>query len=181
MICQDWATFFENVSYEIGGDVFSLAELEHCVVSGKLNRPTSMPRNCSAPPPPTDDHYAYAIHLADRRTRCIMNSCSVSNPPVIYVMRPENLYVHLNEASIGLFEYCFSADMKKRIVTLPKVCETYRADFGSNAQDVLRHCLRYLGRENWEKLSILLTGPKPPIIKYQDLKCRSHDSLQLIA
>lgn len=140
-----------------------------------------MPRNFCAPPPPTDDHYAYALHLADRRTRFIMNTCSMSNPPVVYVMRPENLYVHLNEASIGLFEYCFSVDMKKRTVVLPKVCDTYRGDFGSNVQEVLRHSLRYLGRENWEKLSILLTGQKPPIVKFHDMKCRSHDSLQLIA
>ena len=93
----------------------------------------------------------------------------------------DNLYVHLNEASIGLFEYCFSVDMKKRTVVLPKMCETHRADFGSNVQEVLRHCLRYLGRENWEKLSILLTSQKPPIVKFQEMKCRSHDSLQLIA
>ena len=76
------------MSYEIGGDVFSLAELEHCVICGKLNRPATMPRNYCAPPPPTDDHYAYALYLSDRRTRFVVNSCSVSNPPVVYVMRP---------------------------------------------------------------------------------------------
>mmetsp|Transcript_2996 Transcript_2996/g.4552 ORF Transcript_2996/g.4552 Transcript_2996/m.4552 type:complete len:1659 (+) Transcript_2996:117-5093(+) len=178
---QDWATFFENVSYEIGGDVFSLAELEHCVIGGRLHRPTTVPRNFCAPPPISDDHYAYALQLADRRVRFIVNCCSISNPPVIYLMKPENMYIHLNEASVALFDYCLQVDMRKRTAILPKICDTYRSDFGSNSQEVLRHILRYLGRENWEKVSILLTGQKQPIVKFQDMKCRSHDSLQLIA
>ena len=31
-VLQDWASFFDTVCYEIGSDVFSLSEIEHCVL-----------------------------------------------------------------------------------------------------------------------------------------------------
>lgn len=40
---QNWAAWFSSVSYEIGDDVFSLAELEHCVIRGE--RPLSFVRS----------------------------------------------------------------------------------------------------------------------------------------
>lgn len=36
---QNWGLFFSSVSYEIGGDVFSLVELEQCVIRGSLSKP----------------------------------------------------------------------------------------------------------------------------------------------
>jgi hypothetical protein len=58
---KDWASFFQSVSYEIGSDVFSLNELEHCVLRGKLSRPRAQPRNFPSVPPTDDNHYQYAL------------------------------------------------------------------------------------------------------------------------
>jgi hypothetical protein len=95
-------------------------------------------------------------------------------------MTPENMYHHLNDAPVALLAAYLDVNVKSKIVTLPKLLETYKGDFGSNPQEVLRHVLRYLGKEDWGKVSILLTAPKSPMVKYFEMKCVSHDSLQLI-
>jgi hypothetical protein len=177
---QDWSTFFENVSYEIGGDVFSLSELEHCVIGGKLEHPFLVPRHFCPPPLLQDDHYSYALLHADRRVRFALNHCSVSTPNTIRLLKPDNFILHLDGASVAMFNHCLAIDMKKRTVILPKLCEMFRNDFGNNSHEVLRYILRYLERENWEKVSMLLNGAKLPVVKFHEMECRSHDSLQLI-
>ncbi|CAN0448985.1 unnamed protein product, partial [Ectocarpus sp. 8 AP-2014] len=58
-----WPSRFAEVSYEVGGDVFSLQELEHCVLRGKLPRPSlkDFPKRFAPLPPELDDHYAYRL------------------------------------------------------------------------------------------------------------------------
>lgn len=60
---QDWSLNFSQVSYEVGGDVFSLQELEHCVLRGRLPRPSlkDLPKRFAPLPPEGDDHYAYKL------------------------------------------------------------------------------------------------------------------------
>jgi len=177
---QDWAAFFENVCYEIGSDVFSLCELEHCVLGGRLARPHSGARSLAAVPPPSDDHYLYALPTADRRMRFLINCGSISILPTIYLMTPSSMHNSLNEASIAFFESSMIVDTKRRTVTLPKICDIFRSDFGEDALAVLRHILRYLNRDNWEKVSLLLEGSKAPTVKFQDFKPRSHSRLHLV-
>lgn len=60
---QEWSLNFSQVSYEVGGDVFSLQELEHCVLRGRLPRPSlkDLPKRFAPLPPEGDDHYAYKL------------------------------------------------------------------------------------------------------------------------
>lgn len=62
-VWQEWPSRFAEVSYEVGGDVFSLQELEHCVLRGKLPRPSlkDFPKRFAPLPPELDDHYAYRL------------------------------------------------------------------------------------------------------------------------
>lgn len=132
-------------------------------------------------PRANDDHYLYALP-ADRRMRFLVNYGSLSLLPTLYLMTPETMHHSLNEASVAFFESSMVVDMKKRTVTLPKICDTFGLDFGEDALGVLRHILRYLNRDNWEKVSILLSsgGGKAPSVKFQDLKPRSHTRLHLV-
>jgi 2-polyprenyl-6-methoxyphenol hydroxylase-like FAD-dependent oxidoreductase len=113
-----------------------------------------------------------------------------------------------------MFQHSLVIDMRRRTVTLPKLCEMFRNDFGGintstgtgsstgtgtditggatstsvsqersqqeRGLEVLRFILRYLERESWEKVTLLLNGPKPPVVKFQEMEARSHDSLQLM-
>jgi len=60
---QEWPSNFAQVSYEVGGDVFSLQELEHCVLRGRLPRPSlkDFPKRFAPMPPEADDHYFYSL------------------------------------------------------------------------------------------------------------------------
>jgi hypothetical protein len=61
-----------QVSYEIGADVFSLTEIEYCVIRGRLARPRSVPRHLPSPPPLEDDHYRYAQRfVCSSRSLCM--------------------------------------------------------------------------------------------------------------
>jgi hypothetical protein len=89
-----WADWYGSVSYEIGDDVFSLKEIEYCVIRGGClaqrlamgaftpqhskgslaqaqarsqyhNRLCGLSRWSATPPPPSDSHYAYACNLSD--------------------------------------------------------------------------------------------------------------------
>lgn len=60
---QDWPSCYVQVCYEVGGDVFSLQELEHCVLRGKLPRPNpkDLPKRFAPVPPVDDQHYHYTL------------------------------------------------------------------------------------------------------------------------
>jgi hypothetical protein len=131
-------------------------------------------------PRANDDHYLYALPAADRRMRFLLNYGSLSLLPTLYLLTPETMHQALNEASVAFFESSMAVDMKRRTVTLPKICDTFGLDFGEGPLAVLRHILRYLNRDNWEKVSLLLTGAKRPHVKFQDLKPRSHTRLHLV-
>lgn len=68
---QDWPSTFVQVSYEVGGDVFSLQELEHCVLRGRLPRPNlkDLPKRFAPLPPENDHHYMYKLGKVGRINR----------------------------------------------------------------------------------------------------------------
>ena len=142
--------------------------------------PATVPRGSCAPPPRDDDHYAYALQMVDRRVRLSLNSSSISNPSTIHLFQPDSLQATLESASVGLINSTIRIDLKKRTVFLPKVCDMYRNDFGGSSQEVLNTIMQYVDGDNKDKLTFLLSGTRPPIVKYHEMKCQSHDSLQLI-
>lgn len=64
-----------EVSYEVGGDVFSLQELEHCVLRGRLPRPNvkDLPKRFAPLPPEGDDHYFYSLKKVTYRSRTVQD------------------------------------------------------------------------------------------------------------
>lgn len=78
---QDWASTYAQVSYEIGGDVFSLQELEHCVLRGKLPRPAikDLPKRFLPLPPEDDDHYMYTLTKASRPDKSLVRPIPQAN------------------------------------------------------------------------------------------------------
>ena len=64
---QDWGLFFSSVSYSIGDDVFSLAELEQCVLRGRLSRPRVTSRHEPTVLSLSDSHFAYALDKVSGR------------------------------------------------------------------------------------------------------------------
>ncbi len=145
-----------------------------------MSRPHAVPRYFPHIPPYSDARHAYALTLADQRVNFLLNNGSLSNPSKIYLITTETMYTRLNDACLDVFTRCLHVDHKRGSIILPKVCDLYKDDFGGEPMDLLRHILRYLGREQWESASLLISNGKQAVIKYHDIKFVSHDHIELV-
>ena len=62
--------------YEIGGDVFSLAELECCVIRGNMDRGIHLKAPFVREPKKSRAHYTYALDQIDPRINFVLVSPS---------------------------------------------------------------------------------------------------------
>lgn len=105
------------------------------------------------------------------------NNGSSSNLSIVPVFNPEKLDIQLRLACGIFLQKNVSVDTKKRIITLPKVCEVYRNDFGDGtSQDCLAFCIKYLSEEVQETALDFL-GENSCWIKYQPASESFHSSL----
>jgi len=158
--------FMRTNCYEIGGDVFSLAELEICVIRGKMSKAVHPRLPFVQAPRKSCAHLAYALGTVEPRINFVLNSPGVtSNSLKIPILTPSELDGQLSSCSaIYLREYV-SVDMVKKIVTLPKICEVYRNDFGDT--DVVHYCLQYLD-ENLQSQILACLNSGNPSIRYHN-------------
>ena len=112
-----WAQHFGLLSYEIGGDVVSLAELEHCVIRNAMPRPKllfsdatafgvhlDLLRVATATSSSLASPYDFALHIDDLRLAFALNPGSISScPSVVPVYDPQHLEVQLDAATRAAF------------------------------------------------------------------------------
>ncbi len=177
---QNWFQFFSTVSYEIGDNVFSLMELEQCVIRGILCRPNYSNKSEGSAIPASDEHFAYSCKLSDPRVNFLLCSGSPSYPPLIYILTPSNYKLQLDLACKNVFLHSFSIDKVKNLIVLPSLWKIYQEDYGSSNQiNVLQHVLKYLaGTSLALDLSNLIASNtakgKLPTITYLNNICDSH-------
>lgn len=106
--------------YEIGGDVFSLAELESCVIRGNMPKsyyPKQKAHKTSR------GHFAYALDYIDPRVIFVLNTGIMSHPSEIPVLDPDHLEEQLTFTSELFLKNHVKVDPVRRVVTLPKICD----------------------------------------------------------
>ncbi len=158
-----WNDFFRLNSYEIGNDVFSLAELEQCVLRGALS---SCKKTCptGSSIAASDDHYKYALGNVDPRINFFINTGSVCNPRSIYVLKASK-YNDILDAAVREYFACVRID--KRTGIFPHITKLYADDFG----DIKYFCSKFIPEiENIEINSLI----------YQTYVYESHSSMTLI-
>ncbi|GMI41384.1 hypothetical protein TeGR_g3289 [Tetraparma gracilis] len=158
--------FMRCVCYEIGNDVFSLAELEYCVIRGRLSAPQSSRSFFVEPSKSSADAFRfYALGAVDARVNFVLHTGLKSNPVGVHVLDHRTpLGGQLNEASTAHVQASIMVDSKKRVVHLPEIYKAYRGDFGGN--DPLKFLLRFLEKKEWEAVSWLIAEPGGVAIKY---------------
>lgn len=128
--------FMRTNCFEVGGDIFSLAELYHCVIRGHMSKPNSpKPPYLEVPKKSLNYNYAYALSHADPRINFVLHTGAVSWPQKVRILRPSTLTNQLQQIASAFCERNLVVDHSKRTIYLPKVCDVYRKDFGSG--DVL--------------------------------------------
>jgi len=152
--------FMRTTCYEIGGDVFSLAELQHCVIRGKMTRPTLTKYPYLEAPRKSNAYHFYALDYMDPRVNFVLNTGDVSCPITIPVLQKATLEEQLNAATTTFIQKETDVDKAKGSVLLPKICDVYKYDFGNGDTTCALHfCLKYLDEEDQRALMELKESP----------------------
>jgi Protein of unknown function, DUF547 len=136
-----WISYFNNVAYQVGDDIFSLSELEHCIIRAKMSFPSQFLSRFVIP----KSTYSTALSVVDNRINFALNCGSLSNPAKILVFRPEQISAQLDEASrlylaTVTYRRTLSGDLELK---LPKMCQWFSDDFGSTREELL-HSIEHL-------------------------------------
>ncbi|CAN0079411.1 unnamed protein product [Pylaiella littoralis] len=181
---KDWPSSFVQVSYEVGGDVFSLQELEHCVLRGRLPRPSlkDFPKRFAPLPPEGDDHYAYSLGKADNRMSLFLNNGSQSNPTVVVLLSPEMLNEQLDRACQAFVDYTVKTDLKRKQILVHKVFQLYARDLKPLAtpKDMVRYGLRFAGKVVIHELAALDVDISQAQIRYHPYLLKCHETMYLL-
>jgi len=132
-----WINYFNCQAYQVGDDLFSLSELEHCIIRANMAFPSQFLSKFLIP----KSRYHMALRSkSDFRINFALNCGSLSNPPRVLIYRPEKLSEQLDMASrlyLAAVTYrrtsCGDLEIK-----LPKICQWYAEDFGSSRQKLLK-------------------------------------------
>jgi hypothetical protein len=139
---QSWPHFFKHVCYEINGTIFSLAEIEHCIVRAPLSPPHHWLAHFTLPKwAPTDFRSKFALRKAEPLVSFLLNCGSFSYPSRIVVLTPEHLPLQLAAASTVFLTHTVSLGAEKGKLLLPKVCDWYYADFEGSAIETVKALL----------------------------------------
>ena len=139
-----WLSYYSVISYQTADDIFSLAELEHCVVRAQLSPPSSFFSKIAIP----SAKFGCALTTSDWRLNFALNCGSVSNPPAVPIYRAATIHEQLDRAA----RYFLSTRVQVRankgggaLLVLPRVMSWFNKDFGSGStEDCVRAVARFL-------------------------------------
>ncbi|KAG7351309.1 DUF547 domain containing protein [Nitzschia inconspicua] len=173
--------FMRTSCYEIGGDVFSLAELQCCVIRGKLSKPVAPKPPYIEPPKKSNAYRYYALGFTDCQVHFVLSTGDTACPVSIPVLSPATVDEQLIESCAAFLDNNqLIVDTRKRAVTLPKVCEVYKHDFGNgDSLSILKFCVRGMDADTKNFVRSLLMDEKNLTIKFQNTPDQYHSSLRL--
>lgn len=158
-------TFMRTYCYEIGGDVFSLAELDSCVIVGKYARPYKSPFPVAPRRSITAYPKLYALDYIDARLHFVIRR-RLRDVSAIPILDSDTLEETLVEQSQKYLAKHFMIDTEKRIITLPKMCSIFRNDFGSDQRSCVIKLLEFMEPELQTLISNMLEDGNYTVIKY---------------
>jgi hypothetical protein len=127
--------FFRRPGYVVGGDVFSLADIEHGVL-----RQNRVARNVPAPAlAPGDPRLRWVARRFDPRIHFAL-TCATRSCPPIRAFDAEHLDAQLDQAATAFVTEDLEIDAVAGTITLSRIFYWYEADFG----DLIAFLLPYL-------------------------------------
>jgi hypothetical protein len=174
------AHFMRTSCYEIGGDVFSLAEINCCVVRGNMTRPVIQKPPYIDVSKKSNAFRFYALGFTTPRVNFLLNTGDVSCPRAAPVLNPLHLEAQLNSQVADFVRSNVTVDVSRKLVIIPKICEVYRNDFAAADSNpsvaCLRYCLRFLDEPTADQIYALLQDEAT--IKYQHTAEQYHSNLE---
>eukprot|EP00850_Spirogloea_muscicola_P020059 SM000206S06268 [mRNA] locus=s206:123095:126021:+ [translate_table: standard] len=145
--------FYKQNMYHIGGVDYSLDDIENGVLRG--NSPPSTSLTKSRPFDRSDPRRFQAIQPMDPRVHFALN-CGAKSCPPITVYTAENLDDALATATAAFLEGEYELDKTAASVTLSKIFDWYKEDFGSSEEERVRWVLRHLDQSRQAELDAAL-------------------------
>lgn len=171
--------FMRTACYEIGGDVFSLAELYCCVLRGKLSKPINPKPPYIEAPKKSQAYRHYALDCKDPRLNFVLNTGDVACPRDTPILRPSMVEQQLNVAASIFLRQELEIDPKKSVIILPKICEVFKNDFGGDAISCLKFCMGGLDEGTASTIRVMMMDMNNLMIRYQQASDQYHTSLTL--
>lgn len=177
--------FMRTSCYEIGGDVFSLAELYSCVIRGNMSRPLSSRPPYMDAPKKSNAYRFYALGFTNPNTNFLLNTADVSCPRAVPVLNIIDLDRLMESQAAAFIRKSVAVDVARKQVILPKIFDVYRNDYASDfvhpgsGYESLRYCLRYLDDSVAFQTRMLLNDNAVVIIiKYHPAAEQFHSSIK---
>lgn len=171
--------FMRASCYEIGDDVFSLAELYCLVLRGKMMKPSNPKPPYMEAPKKSLAYKHYALDYRDPRLNFVLNCGDVACPRTVPVLRSPILDDQLTEASAIFLQQQVEIDPKRSHIILPKVCEVYKNDFGGDSLSCLKFCIGGLDDSTAAKIRVMMMDQSSLVIRFRPASEQYHTSLML--
>ena len=152
---------YRTASYNIGGVVYSLDEIEHGILRGNA---FSEAENCR--PFSDGDIRLNFVVSKDPRIHFALNCGAVSCPPIA-AYSADRLGAELDKATKNYLESTNFDDSDPSVLILSKLFLWYRADFGETDEEVLQWLIAHSSAEMAHKITAALAHP-PVKIQYQE-------------
>lgn len=144
-----WISYYNAIAYQCSDDIFSLTELEHCIIRAAMSYPSQFVSKFVIP----KSKFAFALSNSDYRINFALNCGSTSNPEVVPIYDAQMLDEQLEQASRMYMSYGAEARKSTRrpdgvTLTLPKICQWFAEDFGNGStNDIVRCTERFLDKD----------------------------------
>ncbi|XP_055501015.1 uncharacterized protein LOC129702937 isoform X1 [Leucoraja erinacea] len=154
--------FFSSISYEIGGNIFSLNDIQHGVLRGNRKSPPQIMK----PFANDDPRLKASLDDAEPRIHFALNFGAASSPP-IKAYSAEDIDKQLNISARDFLDSAdgCQVDVAKKEVGLSIIFKRYKVDFGGTDEKVLKWVSDHLSDSTKKKaLTELLDQGKARII-----------------
>ena len=95
------------------------------------------------------------------------------------VLRADEVEQQLNDAAAVFLKKQLHVDTSRRLVVLPKVCEVYKNDFGSDSLSCLKFCMGGLDEGTASTIRVMMMDESGLAIRYQHTAEQYHSHLTL--
>ncbi|XP_037096356.1 uncharacterized protein zgc:152951 [Syngnathus acus] len=133
--------FFNYVSYLIGGEIFTLQDIENGVLRGNRKGVAQFRRPFSK----TDPRLQVALKDAEPLIHFALN-CGAKSCPPIKTYTPQDIDKQLRTAVEAFLEDddACDVDMGKKEVRLSQIFKWYKVDFGETDEELLKWVLKHM-------------------------------------
>lgn len=127
---------YASASYNIGGYLFSLNDIENGILRGNRKSPTPL----SSKPFSKDDPRLPFILINDPRVHFTLNCGAVSCPPIaIYSLEEDEIERNLKLATELFLENNIEINDINKTITTAKIFNWYLIDFGNSQDELLKY------------------------------------------